>query len=49
MGTDVALVRQAALYREVGEPGLVPAPLLRQLVTAGFLGQQTGRGFREHR
>ena len=35
IGLDVALVVQRALYRELREPGLAPAPLLEQLVTAG--------------
>jgi 3-hydroxybutyryl-CoA dehydrogenase len=35
VGLDVALAVQRELYREVREPGLAPAPLLEQLVTAG--------------
>ncbi|MDR7281097.1 3-hydroxybutyryl-CoA dehydrogenase [Catenuloplanes atrovinosus] len=35
VGPDVALEIQRALYRESREPGLAPAPLLEQLVTAG--------------
>ncbi|MBL6277447.1 3-hydroxyacyl-CoA dehydrogenase family protein [Micromonospora fiedleri] len=35
IGLDVALAVQRALYRELREPGLAPAPLLEQLVTAG--------------
>ncbi|GAA0375904.1 3-hydroxybutyryl-CoA dehydrogenase [Micromonospora gifhornensis] len=34
VGLDVALAVQRALYRELREPGLAPAPLLEQLVTA---------------
>jgi 3-hydroxybutyryl-CoA dehydrogenase len=41
VGPAVALAVQDALYREVREPGLAPAPLLEHLVTAG-------RGFRDH-
>ncbi|WUI07408.1 3-hydroxybutyryl-CoA dehydrogenase [Micromonospora sp. NBC_00421] len=48
IGLDVALAAQRALYREQREPGLAPAPLLEHLVTAGYLGRGTGRGFREH-
>ena len=29
-------------------PGFAPAPLLEHLVTAGYLGRKTGRGFRDH-
>jgi 3-hydroxybutyryl-CoA dehydrogenase len=48
IGLDVALTTQRAIYAEHREPGLAPAPLLEHLVTAGFLGRGTGRGFREH-
>ncbi|HET6752994.1 MAG TPA: 3-hydroxybutyryl-CoA dehydrogenase [Jiangellaceae bacterium] len=48
IGLDVALAIQRALFGESGEPGLAPAPLLEQLVTAGYLGRKTGRGFRDH-
>jgi 3-hydroxybutyryl-CoA dehydrogenase len=48
VGLDVALQALELLHDETREPGLVPAPLLRQLVTAGRLGRRTGRGFREH-
>jgi 3-hydroxybutyryl-CoA dehydrogenase len=48
VGLDVALTMQRALYEQSGEPGHRPAPLLEQLVTAGFLGVRTGRGFRTH-
>ncbi|MEU1751670.1 3-hydroxybutyryl-CoA dehydrogenase [Micromonospora matsumotoense] len=48
VGLDVSLAIQRALYREQREPGLAPAPLLEHLVTAGYLGHRTGRGFRDH-
>jgi 3-hydroxybutyryl-CoA dehydrogenase len=48
LGNDVALGVQRALYAQNPEPGLAPAPLLGQLVTADRLGRSTGRGFREH-
>nr|WP_323373969.1 3-hydroxybutyryl-CoA dehydrogenase [Plantactinospora alkalitolerans] len=47
VGLDIALAVQRSLYRELREPSLAPAPLLEKLVTAGFLGRGTGRGFRE--
>ena len=31
---------------EFREPGFAPAPLLEQLVKAGYLGRKTKRGFR---
>jgi len=49
VGLDVALGIQRALYLESREPGHAPAPLLEQLVTAGYLGRKTGRGFRTYR
>jgi 3-hydroxybutyryl-CoA dehydrogenase len=48
VGLDVALATQRALYAESREPGDAPAPLLEQLVTAGFLGISTARGFRTY-
>ncbi len=48
VGLDVALGIQRALYHELREPGLAPAPLLEHLVAAGYLGRQAGRGFRDH-
>jgi 3-hydroxybutyryl-CoA dehydrogenase len=49
VGLDVSLAIQRELYLEMREPGFAPAPLLEQLVTAGYLGKKVGRGFREHR
>jgi 3-hydroxybutyryl-CoA dehydrogenase len=48
IGLDVALEAQRRLYDRFREPGLAPAPLLEQLVTAGRLGRSTGRGVRDH-
>ncbi|MEO3741917.1 3-hydroxybutyryl-CoA dehydrogenase [Plantactinospora sp. B5E13] len=48
IGLDVALAVQGGIYDATREPGLAPAPLLEQLVTAGCLGERTGRGFRDH-
>ncbi|SBT50320.1 3-hydroxyacyl-CoA dehydrogenase family protein [Micromonospora narathiwatensis] len=48
VGLDVALAIQRELYLELREPGFSPAPLLEHLVTAGYLGLKTGRGFRDH-
>ena len=48
IGIDVALATQRRLYDQFREPGLAPAPLLVQLVTAGRMGRSTGRGFRDH-
>jgi 3-hydroxybutyryl-CoA dehydrogenase len=48
VGLDVAAAIQIQLYREFREPGFAPAPLLEHLVTAGYLGHKSGRGFRVH-
>jgi 3-hydroxybutyryl-CoA dehydrogenase len=48
IGLDVALAIQRTLYLEFREPGFAPAPLLEHLVTAGYLGRKTGRGFRDY-
>ncbi len=48
VGNDVALAIQRTLFAEYREPGFAPAPLLEHLVTAGYLGRKTGRGFRDH-
>ena len=48
VGLDVALAIQRTLYLEFREPGFGPAPLLEHLVTAGYLGKKTGRGFRSY-
>jgi 3-hydroxybutyryl-CoA dehydrogenase len=48
VGLDVALAIQRELYLEFREPGFAPAPLLEHLVTAGYLGRKTGRGFRTY-
>jgi len=46
VGLDVALEIQRTLYHEFREPGFAPAPRLEHLVTAGYLGRKSGRGFR---
>ncbi len=48
VGLDVSLAIQQTLYREFREPGFAPAPRLEHLVTAGYLGRKTGRGFRSY-
>jgi hypothetical protein len=45
---QLAADRQRELYLELREPGFAPAPLLEHLVTAGYLGRKTGRGFRDY-
>jgi len=48
IGLDVCHDIMMVLHRELGDPKFFPCPLLRQLVTAGRLGDKTGRGVYEH-
>jgi 3-hydroxybutyryl-CoA dehydrogenase len=48
VGLDVALAIERVLYLEFREPGFAPAPLLEHLVTAGYLGRKTDRGFHDY-
>jgi 3-hydroxybutyryl-CoA dehydrogenase len=48
VGNDVSLAIQRTLFAEFREPGFAPAPLLEHLVTAGYLGRKTKRGFRDY-
>ena len=48
VGNDVSLAIQETLYDEFRQPGYVPAPMLRDVVTAGYMGRKTGRGFRSY-
>ncbi len=44
IGLDVCHDIMMVLYRELGDQKYFPCPKLRQLVTAGHLGNKTGRG-----
>ncbi|SEF91101.1 3-hydroxybutyryl-CoA dehydrogenase [Thermomonospora echinospora] len=45
IGLDTCLEVLEAIYRETRDRRHAPAPVLRELVTAGLLGRKTGRGF----
>ncbi|HJT37500.1 MAG TPA: 3-hydroxybutyryl-CoA dehydrogenase [Actinomycetota bacterium] len=45
VGLDVTLQIIQTLYQEFRDPYYAPAPMLEHLVTAGFLGRKTKRGF----
>jgi 3-hydroxybutyryl-CoA dehydrogenase len=49
IGLDVTLEICKALHAEFREPGFAPAPLLSYMVSAGYLGRKTGRGFHVYR
>lgn len=45
MGLDSVVRAMESLWSELGLPQFRPAPLLRQMVTRGWLGEKSGRGF----
>lgn len=44
IGLDVLLAVMQTIHDELGDAKYRPAPLLRELVAAGYLGRKTGRG-----
>jgi 3-hydroxybutyryl-CoA dehydrogenase len=45
IGLDVLLAVMNVFYADFNDPKYRPAPLLREMVAAGWLGRKTGRGF----
>ncbi len=45
IGLDICLAIMEVLHRDLGEDKYCPAPLLRRMVSAGYLGRKSGRGF----
>jgi 3-hydroxybutyryl-CoA dehydrogenase len=45
VGLDTTYYIANILFEELHEPRYAPPPLLKQMVTAGYLGRKSGRGF----
>lgn len=48
VGNDVTLAVCERMYQQTKNPLQAPAPLLSQMVAAGFLGRKSGRGFYDY-
>ena len=45
IGLDIMIAVMNVFYEGFNDPKYRPAPLLKEMVAAGYLGRKTGRGF----
>ena len=49
IGIDTVFFATHAMYEEFKDPQFAPPPLMKKMVTAGWLGRKTGKGFYEYK
>jgi 3-hydroxybutyryl-CoA dehydrogenase len=48
VGLDVTYAGTMAVYEETGDPNFLPPVLMKKMISAGWLGRKTGKGFYEY-
>ena len=49
IGLDTILFVTSAIYEETKDPQYAPPPLLKKMISAGWLGRKTGKGFYDYK